>query len=299
MESRGVIILAGDFGLGASGDGSWRLGERDLLGRLVLVARQVAPAVVVAPARTPLSPGYVATNLAGAQAIPPPDPAGSLGAALGVAIRLAGAAEVAVIPAGLPYLDAGWLTGLFEALAPAADGVCAVEGERRLPWLAVYRAAALAAPPRKGAQGAGDGLAAPDGAALIGAGMTILPHPVAPAGPAGCTVATPLDSAEAYRRALAHHGLCDSAQAAVTLELFGSLRIRTGAADLPIHADTVGRALQALRRICPETEKLLPPEGELGEHFRFSINGQTVTTELAHPLREGDRLILFSATVGG
>ena len=62
---------------------------------------------------------------------------------------------------------------------------------------------------------------------------------------------------------------------------------------------TVLDALDVLRRVHPEAERLLPKNGAVADYFRFSINGGDVTTSLHHPLVEGDHLILFSATVGG
>ena len=110
---------------------------------------------------------------------------------------------------------------------------------------------------------------------------------------------SPLTSAEDARAALVAAGLCPAGAPAVFLELFGGLRLRTGCEVLPLRAGTVGEALGVLRRVFPKAERLLPGDGEMSDHYRFSINGGSVTTDLGHPLAEGDRLILFSASVGG
>jgi molybdopterin converting factor small subunit len=110
---------------------------------------------------------------------------------------------------------------------------------------------------------------------------------------------TPLEDAAALRALLVARGFCAGDAPAVSLELYGGLRLRTGCEVLPLHAETVGAALEALRRIFPVVERLLPNHEELGEYYRFSINGKTVTTDLEQPLAEGDQLILFSASVGG
>jgi molybdopterin converting factor small subunit len=110
---------------------------------------------------------------------------------------------------------------------------------------------------------------------------------------------TPLQTPEQARAALAALGLCDAARPAVTLELYGGLRLRAGCRMLPLHAATVGEALEVLRAACPRAGRLLPAAGELGEHYRFSLNGRTVTADPAQPLQAGDRLIVFSASVGG
>ena len=110
---------------------------------------------------------------------------------------------------------------------------------------------------------------------------------------------TPVKDAAALRALLVARGFCAGDAPAISLELYGGLRLRTGCEVLPLKAGTVGAALEALRRIFPAAERLLPADGELGEYYRFSINGRTVTTDLEQPLAEGDRLILFSASVGG
>ncbi len=109
----------------------------------------------------------------------------------------------------------------------------------------------------------------------------------------------PLEDAASLRALLVTRGFCAGDAPAVSLELYGGLRLRTGCEVLPLHAETVGAALEALRRIFPVVERLLPNPEELGEYYRFSINGKTVTTDLEQRLVEGDRLILFSASVGG
>ncbi len=113
----------------------------------------------------------------------------------------------------------------------------------------------------------------------------------------------PLPSAalgdEGYRRLLVQARICDAAHAAVTLELYGGLRIRTGCAQIPMHAATVREALAVLYRVLPGAERLLQSPDALSEHFRVSINGDQVTADLDRALHAGDRLILFSASVGG
>ncbi|MBI4081585.1 MAG: NTP transferase domain-containing protein [Candidatus Lambdaproteobacteria bacterium] len=101
------------------------------------------------------------------------------------------------------------------------------------------------------------------------------------------------------RRTLVTLGLSDPAKPAVTLEVYGQLRLTTGCAAFPLHAETVGAALAALRRIDPEAARGLGEDGAWIEHFRCAINGQQIIVDPDHPLRTGDRLVLFSAAVGG
>lgn len=108
----------------------------------------------------------------------------------------------------------------------------------------------------------------------------------------------PGDAGE-IRASLVKAGHCQPEKPAVTLELYGGLRIKSGCSVLPLHAMNIAEAIGVLRRVFPKADDLLPDEKELGDHYRFSINGKTVTRDLSHPLANGDRLILFSASVGG
>jgi molybdopterin converting factor small subunit len=110
---------------------------------------------------------------------------------------------------------------------------------------------------------------------------------------------TALESPEQCRAALVGLGLCDAARPAVTLELYGGLRLKAGARALPLHAATVGEALAVLRAVSPKAARLMPAADELGQHYRFSLNGRTVSADPAQALAPGDRLIVFSASVGG
>ncbi|HKI99511.1 MAG TPA: MoaD/ThiS family protein [bacterium] len=110
---------------------------------------------------------------------------------------------------------------------------------------------------------------------------------------------TPLETPEQCRAALVRLGLCDGARPAVILELYGGLRLKAGCRSLPLHAATIGEALQVLRTACPKVQRLLPPPHELEGHYRFSLNGRAVTADPDHALQTGDRLIVFSASVGG
>ncbi len=110
---------------------------------------------------------------------------------------------------------------------------------------------------------------------------------------------TQLAASAEHRRTLVETGVCQSVHPAVTLELYGSLRLKTGRDVLAIRAETIATAVAVLKRVCPQALRLLPEGAALAENFRFSINGRTVTTDLATALREGDHVILFSASVGG
>ena len=103
----------------------------------------------------------------------------------------------------------------------------------------------------------------------------------------------------ADRLTLVQSGVCDATHPAITLELYGSLRLKAARDAVPMRADTLATAVSVVKRVCPPLERLLPEGPALAENFRFSINGRAVTADPATPLREGDRVLLFSASVGG
>ena len=293
MDHRGALIFIPEPVRGAGAvTCAARFGEESLLARTVRIVRGVAAHVAVAQAAGAAHVPDLPSFPDGVWVAPP----SAAGAGRGETVRMAldslppAVSEVLLAPADLPYLDEAWVSRMFDALGPENDEVCLVEGERRLPLPAAVRRAAM-----NGAEMA----ALLDGAEQPARTARRAFLPLEPVGRGGASVATRMDSMEGYRRALVHHGFCDSSQASITLELYGNLRIKTGCEHLPIHAATVLGALEVLRRVYPEAERLLPEDASVAEHFRFSINGGEVTTALHHSLVEGDHLILFSATVGG
>lgn len=109
----------------------------------------------------------------------------------------------------------------------------------------------------------------------------------------------PLLSAEDYRELLVEKGLLDGTHPRVTLELSGRVLMKLGCVRVPLHACDPAQAVAALERIFPEAEKLLGGQNDIAQHFRFSINGGNVLSDLGHPLKAGDHLLLFNASVGG
>lgn len=271
---------------------SLRFGDAGLLARTAAEVAALAGHTVVLPVLEAPSARIQSQNFSGVTVGPViPESTVSLGAlGEGLALLPKTADAVAVISAEYPYLSGDWLRSLLGALQEGADGVYTAQGSHAHPLLGVYRADALR---RATVESPGENFSD----WVADARMSTLQAP--PACNGSATVATRLESPEDYRRALGHLGYCDPSHAAVTLELVGNLRVRTGCALLPIHGDTIGTACAVLRRVVPETERLLPGEDELTRHFRFAINGGEVTNDLAHPLRDGDQLMLFSATVGG
>ena len=120
-------------------------------------------------------------------------------------------------------------------------------------------------------------------------------------GPPGGTsqVDALLSKDDAVLESLTRRGLCSPEHPAVSVELYGSLRIRSGQSRIELRADTIRTAMEVMLRVHPALAKRLPPVHQLTENHRFSINGHVITTDLDTPLKEGDHLILFSASVGG
>ncbi len=293
-ESRGAVILTGVGGGWTPDPSALRAGAMPLLARVLEQVAPVAASVVVAPATGLPAPGLRPPWCERVRVLPPADaPTSTCAALLAAEALLPAAAETVVVLTGdLAFLTTSWLERLTAALEPGHAAICAAEGAAWNPWAAVYRRAAL----RDGGAFARR-CAAGDAAHPVGPELGLFPALPDAAGQPG--PALPVRDEDTYRRALAWLGLCDPAAPAVTLELYGNLRIRTGCAGLPIHAGTVAAAVAALFRVHPEAGRLLGPPERLGEHFRFALNGEAVTTDPEYPLRAGDRLVLFSAAVGG
>jgi hypothetical protein len=83
----------------------------------------------------------------------------------------------------------------------------------------------------------------------------------------------------------------------VTVEFFGLPRLRAGRADLAVPAGTLAEVLLSVQATCPDLRLLA--DGRLVKHYLLSINGQRFETDLAEPLRPGDRLLLLGADAGG
>ena len=86
---------------------------------------------------------------------------------------------------------------------------------------------------------------------------------------------------------------------AVTVEFFGVPRLRAGRKELTVSAVTAGEALAAVMDACPTLTGLREPDGRLAPQYLLSLDGERFLTDLAEPLRPGDRLLLLSADAGG
>ena len=86
---------------------------------------------------------------------------------------------------------------------------------------------------------------------------------------------------------------------AVTVEFYGVPRARAGRKELIVSAGTAGAALAAVVQACPALAGLRRPDGQLAPQYLLSLDGERFVTDLAQPLRPGDRLVLLSADAGG
>jgi molybdopterin converting factor small subunit len=85
----------------------------------------------------------------------------------------------------------------------------------------------------------------------------------------------------------------------VTVEFYGVPRARAGRKDLGVRAATAGEALAAVITACPALAGVRRPDGRLDPQYLLSLDGVRFVTDLAQPLRAGDRLLLLSADAGG
>jgi molybdopterin-guanine dinucleotide biosynthesis protein A len=84
----------------------------------------------------------------------------------------------------------------------------------------------------------------------------------------------------------------------VTIELTGALRLRAGTDRIEVKAGSVGSALEALVKACPQLDGAVLEGGTLHSSYTLNLNGAQFVTDPAVPLGEGDTLFLRSADAG-
>jgi molybdopterin converting factor small subunit len=85
----------------------------------------------------------------------------------------------------------------------------------------------------------------------------------------------------------------------VTIELFGVPRLRAGREAVAVEARSLGEALAALGRACPALHPSVVDGERLSPFYLVAVNGVQFTGDAAHPLEDGDVLILLAADAGG
>ncbi len=85
----------------------------------------------------------------------------------------------------------------------------------------------------------------------------------------------------------------------ITIELFGMPRARAGAKEVSVSASTLAEALNEVVKQSPQLADVFRFDGSLSPHYLLSLDGKQFVSDLSHPLRSGDRLLLLSADAGG
>lgn len=289
MSDRAVLIVDAPGEL-ALPEGPIPLGFAGApLAALVTRATSCGGPVVVLPQR-PLPPAVRQGLTAAGAALLPPAESGTatIGglrpalAALPPSVR-----TVSLWHSRYPFLRDDTLHRLHDAAAPM--GACLHDGAAALPLLGAYEMPWLQALAECRPDAPWSVLAAEPG-------VRVVPFCDAGQAPAPWQV---VDSPQTLRALFVWLGWCEAAHAPILVEWHGGLRMRTGIAGLPLHADTIATACIALRRILPGAAALLPDDAAPARHHRFALDGHAVTADGAHPLQPGQLLLIFSASVGG
>lgn len=85
----------------------------------------------------------------------------------------------------------------------------------------------------------------------------------------------------------------------MTIELYGTARLRAGVGEVTVRAGSLGRALADLAAACPALAGSVVIGRGVHPAYRLSLNGERFVSAPETPLGEDDRLILLSADVGG
>jgi molybdopterin converting factor small subunit len=82
----------------------------------------------------------------------------------------------------------------------------------------------------------------------------------------------------------------------VRVEFYGLARLRAGVAETGVVAATVGEALDA---VAESTGLRAIPGDAVAREYLISLGGTRFTTDLDHPLADGDCLLILGADAGG
>lgn len=85
----------------------------------------------------------------------------------------------------------------------------------------------------------------------------------------------------------------------VTVELFGTVRLRAGTGHIRVEALTVGESLRALARALPALDGPVIQGDRLHPAFRLCVNADRFVSDPTTPLADGDILLLMAADAGG
>jgi sulfur-carrier protein len=85
----------------------------------------------------------------------------------------------------------------------------------------------------------------------------------------------------------------------VTIELFGVPRLRAGRDAVAVEARSLGEAFAALARACPTLAPTVVDGDRLQPFYLVAVNGVHFTSDVGHPLVDGDVVVLLAADAGG
>ena len=85
----------------------------------------------------------------------------------------------------------------------------------------------------------------------------------------------------------------------MTIELFGTARLRAGMASIELSAENLGVAIEQLAVALPKLANSVVIGDRVHASYKLSLNGDRFVSDPSTPLVEEDRLLLISADAGG
>ena len=85
----------------------------------------------------------------------------------------------------------------------------------------------------------------------------------------------------------------------MTIELYGTARIRAGVSRFTVAAESVGHALESLAAAYPSLNGTIIIGAAIHPWYRLSLNGERFISDPHTELADDDCLLLISADVGG
>lgn len=85
----------------------------------------------------------------------------------------------------------------------------------------------------------------------------------------------------------------------IRVEFFSIPRVRTGVAEVSLHAKTLGGVLSQLQERFPALTPECLRDAGLAPGYLACLNARHFTTDITTPVHEGDTILILSADVGG
>jgi sulfur-carrier protein len=93
-------------------------------------------------------------------------------------------------------------------------------------------------------------------------------------------------------------GIVSGVAEPVTVELFGTARLRAGRPELRASGRTVGELLRSVIAECPALD-VLQTGGGLSRHYLISLDGERFVDDPAQMVPPGSRVLILGADAGG